>query len=118
MKLIIASCAAFVLTATAASADTWSGAYGNTIVSTYDNGNVVKVYVEPNHTYTITLPNGQTLSGTWADGGGQSCFTVTNPPPKPGATPTCFALKEYKLGDTFTGHDSSGGFHGVINPGR
>lgn len=118
MKLIVTSCAALVLTATAVSADTWSGAYGNTIVSTYDNGTVVKVYVEPNHTYTIKLPSGQTLSGTWADGGGQSCFTVTNPPPKPGATPTCFALREYKVGDSFSGQDSNGGFHGVINPGR
>lgn len=118
MKLIVASCVALAFTTIAASADTWSGAYGNTIVSTYDNGNVVKVYVEPNHSYTIKLPNGQMLSGTWADGGGQSCFTVTAPPPKPGATPTCFALKDYKIGDSFSGQDSNGSFHGVINPGR
>ncbi|HEY2068387.1 MAG TPA: hypothetical protein VGG48_02435 [Rhizomicrobium sp.] len=118
MKLITASCIALVLTATAASADTWTGAYGNTIVSTYSNGNVVKVYVEPNHTYSLVLGNGQKLSGTWADGGGQSCFTVTSPPPAPGATPTCFALKEYKVGDSFSGQDANGSFHGVINPGR
>src|SRR5579871_4538896 len=80
-------------------ADTWSGAYGNTITSTYSDGRVVKVYVEPDHSYSIILPNGSKLKGVWADGDGQSCFTLTDPPPAPGAKPSCFPLKEYKVGD-------------------
>lgn len=101
-----------------ACADTWSGVYSNTIVSTYSDGRVVKVFVEPDHTYSILLPNGATLKGKWADANGQSCFTVTDPPPAPGAAPTCFALKEYKVGDTFEGADSTGSFKGVIQSGR
>lgn len=108
-------CAGFASTAFA---DTWTGAYGNTIVSTYSDGRVVKVYVEPDHTYSITLPNGAVLRGTWADGSGGSCFTVTNPPPAPGAAPACFPLKEYKVGDTFDGTDASGSFKGVVQAGR
>lgn len=98
--------------------DTWSGAYGNTITSTYSDGRVVKVYVEPDHTYSILLPNGAKLKGAWADGGGQSCFTVTDPPPAPDAKPSCFPLKEYKLGDSFSGADPSGTYVGVITAGR
>jgi hypothetical protein len=99
-------------------ADTWSGAYGNTITSTYSDGRVVKVYVDADHTYFIVLADGAKLKGTWSDGGGQSCFTATDPPPKPGAQPTCFPLKEYKVGDNFSGEDATGKFVGVISAGR
>jgi hypothetical protein len=109
------ACAGF---ASPALAGTWDGAYGNTIVSTYSNGNVVKVYVEADHTYSITLGDGSKLKGTWADGSGGSCFTVTDPPPKPGATPTCFAIRDYKVGNTFSGSDSFGSFTGVVQAGR
>ncbi|HWA90121.1 MAG TPA: hypothetical protein VG889_08820 [Rhizomicrobium sp.] len=116
MRTLIIATALFV--ATQASADTWTGAYGNTIESTYGDGRVVKVYVEADHSYSILLPNGATLKGTWADAGGQSCFTVTDPPQKPGATPTCFPVKEYKIGDTFSGDDATGHFNGAIKAGR
>jgi hypothetical protein len=121
MKFIAVFCVGAISCANPAStayADTWTGAYGNTIVSTYSDGRVVKVYVDPDHTYWIVLPNGVKLKGTWADGSGGSCFTVTDPPPAPDAAPTCFALKEYKVGDTFEGSDSSGSFKGVVQAGR
>lgn len=107
-----------LVAASPAAADTWTGAYGGTIESTYSDGRVVRVYVNADHTYSITLPNGQMLKGTWADGGGQSCFTVTDPPQPAGAKPTCFPLKEYKIGDTFSGDDPTGHFNGVIKAGR
>lgn len=107
-----------LLAASPASADTWTGAYGGTIESTYSDGRVVRVYVNADHSYSIALPNGAVLKGSWADGDGQSCFTVTDPPPAPGAKPTCFPLKEYRVGDTFSGDDASGHFNGVIKPGR
>ncbi len=121
MKFANAAGAAFIcasIAAVPALADTWSGAYGNTIVSTYTDGRVVKVFVEADHTYSVVLPNGTTLKGTWADADGRSCFSVTDPPPAPGAAPTCFALREYKVGDTFEGADSTGSFKGVIQSGR
>jgi len=100
-------------------ADTWAGAYKGTIVSTYTDGRVVKVYVEPDHTYSIDPGNGGTkVKGTWSDADGQSCFTATDPPPAPDAKPICFPLKEYKVGDTFDGEDASGKFTGEIKAGR
>lgn len=118
MRLVFAIAAGAALMSVPALADTWSGAYGNTIDSTYTDGRTAKVYVEADHTYSIKLPDGFVIKGTWADAGGQSCFTPTDPAPKPGDKPVCFPVKEYKLGDTFTGADSSGSFTGVIHPGR
>jgi hypothetical protein len=106
------------LAATSASADTWTGAYGGTIESTYADGRVVKVYVNADHSYSIALQNGTVLKGTWADAGGQSCFTMTDPPQKPGDKPSCFPIKEYRVGDTFQGEDVTGKFTGVIKDGR
>ena len=121
MKFTIAFCASTLACAGFASsafAGTWDGAYSNTIVSTYSNGTVVKVFVEPDHTYSITMRDGSKLKGIWADGAGGSCFTVTDPPPKPGVTPTCFPIKNYKVGDTFEGSDAFGNFTGVVQAGR
>lgn len=109
------------LIAKPALADTWTGAYAGTIESTYADGRVVNVYVEPDHTYSIVPGDGSdSMKGTWEDANGQSCFTVTDPPPAPDAdaTPVCFPIKEYKVGDTFEGEDSSGKFTGVIKAGR
>jgi hypothetical protein len=117
-KSFLAAAALAALTAAPAAADTWTGAYDGTIVSTYGDGRVVKVYVNADHSYSIALPNGTILKGTWADSGNQSCFTMTDPPSKPGDRPTCFPLREYKTGDTFQGEDPTGQFTGVIQAGR
>ena len=117
-RLLICAAALAAATLPAAAGDTWAGAYSGTIVSTYANGSVVKVYVNADHTYAITLANGGTLKGTWADGDGGSCFTTTDPPQPAGAKPTCFPLKDYKIGDTFSGEDTTGKFTGVIVAGR
>ena len=100
-----------------ASAGTWTANNNAKIVSTYADGRVVKVEVRPDHTYSITLPDAKVLKGTWKDADGQSCFTVTDPAPAPDAKPTCFPLKQYKVGDTFSGEDASGKFTGVIKAG-
>ena len=115
---IIAGVAIAALSAVPALTGAWSGAYGNTIDATYTDGGTAKVYVEADHTYTIKLPNGTVLKGTWADTNGQSCFTLTDPAPKPGDKPTCFPVKEYKVGDSFSGEDASGKFTSVIVAGR
>jgi len=99
-------------------ADTWSAAYDGTILSTYADGRTAKVYVNADHTYSVVLPNGTTLKGTWADGNGQSCFSLTDPPAAPGSKPTCFEAKEYKVGDSFSGEDATGKFTGTIRAGR
>ena len=92
-------------------ADTWTGAYDNTIVSTYDDGHVVDVYVEPDHSYTIVPRNGgDEITGVWADSGNKSCFTIKAPAKYVGSEPLCFALKDYQVGDMFDGTDSTGHF--------
>jgi hypothetical protein len=111
-KLVLTG--AVLLAATPAIADTWTGAYDATIVSTYGDGRVVKVYVNADHSYSIGLPDGKTLKGTWADADGHRCFKLSDG----GGKPTCFPIKEYKIGDTFSGEDSTGKFTGVIQAGR
>jgi hypothetical protein len=119
VSLGVVVAAGLALGVSAAYADTWSGVYGNTIVSTYDNGDVVHVYVEPDHSYTITDADGnQVASGTWKDGADGSCFTVTDPPPSDSAEPLCFEVKDYQVGDTFEGSDATGHFTATIVKGR
>lgn len=109
---------AFALVCAPALADTWSGAYDATIMSTYTDGRTAKVFVNADHTYSIALPDGTKLKGKWADADGQSCFTLTDPAPPPDAKPVCFPVKEYKVGDSFEGQDATGKFTGVIQAGR
>ncbi len=101
-----------------ASADTWSAAYSGSIAAAYTDGRTAKVLVNADHSYSVVLPNGTVLKGTWADADGKSCFTLTDPPAAPGSKPTCFEAKEYKVGDSFDGEDSSGKFKGVVQAGR
>jgi len=115
MTLIAAGLASAI---TPAVADTWDGAYGGTIVSTYADGRVVDVFVNADHSYSITKADGTPiLKGTWADANGQSCFSQTDPP-APNGKPVCFPVKEYHVGDTLSGADPSGSFTSVIKAGR
>ncbi len=111
--------ACLVAVAVPASAGTWDAAYNNTVVSTYADGRVVKVYVNADHTYSLLLPDGKTpIKGTWADTDGQSCFAATDPPPPAGAKPVCFPAMEHKVGEPYSGEDATGKFTSVIQAGR
>ena len=70
-----------------AAADTWTAAYSGTIVATYADGHLVKVFVEPDHTFSIVPASGEALRGTWQDAGGQSCSPSRRPQPPPAARP-------------------------------
>ena len=106
------------LAATPAAADTWSAAYGGTVVATYADGHAVKVFIEPDHTFTIRPASGDPLQGTWKEDAGQACFTITAPAAAAGGAPTCIPARAYKVGDGFDGKDATGAFHAVINAGR
>jgi len=113
------SLACLIAMAAPASADTWDAAYNNTVVSTYADGRVVKVYVNADHTYSLLLPDGKTtIKGTWADSDGKSCFTATDPAPKPGDKPVCFPDMVHKVGEPYAGEDATGKFTSVIQAGR
>lgn len=118
MRTIILAAALAVAAASPALADTWSAAYAGTITATYADGHAVKVYVEPDHSYSIVPAEGETIRGTWKDGGGQSCFTIVTPAAYAGGAPVCIAAKDYQVGDSFEGEDATGHFTGVIAAGR
>lgn len=97
--LAAAACAAF---ASSAQADNLAGQVGNTAVCTTPDGSATKVYFDTASTFVLTLPNGQTISGTAKDDGSQLCYTETNPAPAPGTAPVCTPSVARKVGDTWT----------------
>ena len=120
MKRIAIAIAGFALAQAGPSlaADTWAVAYGATIVATYSDGHSVKVFVESDHSYSIVPASGETIRGTWADDGSQSCFTIASPAAYAGGAPVCLPSKAYQVGDSFQGQDATGSFTGVIQSGR
>jgi hypothetical protein len=118
MKAVVCAAMAMAAVASSACAETWSAAYGGTIVATYTDGRAVKVLVDADHTFAIVPPQGDRLTGTWKDEAGQSCFTITAPAAAAGGAATCVADKDFKVGDGFDGKDGTGAFHAVINAGR
>lgn len=121
MRKLIAGALALTgaaIAAAPAAADTWTAAYGGTIVATYADGHSVKVFTDADHTFKIQPPSGGPLSGTWKDDAGQTCFTITAPAAAAGGAPTCIPSKAYKVGDSFDGKDATGAFHAVITAGR
>lgn len=90
-----------------ASADNMAGFYGNTVVCTYPNGNVTKVYAEPGGVYSV-VRGGQTIAGQWSDDGTNVCYTETNPAPPAGTKNICVASKPWKIGDGWQVTDPTG----------
>jgi hypothetical protein len=107
LRLVRAVSIAMVLLAGTAYADNMSGFYGNTIVCTYPNGNVTKVYVEQGGQFTV-VRGGQTVVGNWADDNTNVCYTETNPAPAAGSKPICLVSKAWKVGDGWQVTDPSG----------
>lgn len=91
----------------AAQADNMAGFYGNTVMCTYPNGNVTKVYVESGGQFSV-IRGGQTVAGTWTDDGTNVCYTEINPAPAAGTKPICLASKAWKVGDGWQVTDPTG----------
>jgi hypothetical protein len=72
-------------------------------------------------TWEQHMANGAVLQGTytWKDAG-TVCFTLTNPPPKPGDGPNCSSVPpNHKAGDSWTQPDPDGKpITYTITPGR
>jgi hypothetical protein len=104
MKRILLAAAAVVAFATAAQADPFAVAYGNTVTQTMGDGTKIVIYVNPDMTWQQTVGS-KVTKGTyaWKDAT-HVCFTVTDPAP---ADPTkatgCNEIKgDHKVGDTWT----------------
>ena len=103
---VAAGIASFGLVLSASAAD-MSGVFGNTVKISGPQGEVT-MYIDADGSFSQRLPNGVTIKGTWADGGGQLCFTATDPTPPAGTKPNCVPSAEHKAGDTWSVTDTSG----------
>ena len=95
----LAVSAAALAIAGAARADDMSGMVGNTAVCTAPNGGTTKVFTETATTYSIVLPNGQSMKGTVKDDGKSICYTQTDPATTD--APVCTPSTARKVGDTW-----------------
>src|SRR5262249_34938716 len=96
---------------TGAFADPFEGLYGNTATSTSPSGKTTTYYINKDGTVENHFPSGRVIKGTyvWKDAP-TACFTVTEPPPKPGedATNCRQFTATHHVGDTWTEKDSDG----------
>jgi hypothetical protein len=95
----------------AAVADPFEGLYGNSATSTSPAGKTITYFFNKDGTFAIKFPSGKTASGTyvWKDAA-TACFTITDPPPKPGENTTnCRPFPEtHHVGDVWQEKDSDG----------
>ena len=90
VSLIVAT---FALTG-AAFADPFANFYGNTVSIENPAGNR-SVHINQDGTYTNTLADGTSASGTWSIDGDNACFVSGD------AEPYCVPATERNVGDTW-----------------
>ncbi len=104
MKRILLTAVAIVALSTAAEADPFASAYGNTVTQTLPDGTKFVGYVNPDLTWQQTM-GGKVSKGTynWKDAT-HVCFTVTDPAPAdPSKATNCTEITgDHKVGDTWT----------------
>jgi hypothetical protein len=115
MKKVMAALAAgAVLMAGAAFADTMSASFGNTMTTTGADGVTVRWMFNADNTYTMALPDGTSLAGTWARNGAELCVT-----PNGGGDVVCAPVVEGKaVGDTWTVQTAAGPVTVALTAGR
>lgn len=114
MKRLLIATALVVASAGAAFADTMENAYGNTVVVTLANGGEVRYQFNADQTYSVTTPDGQSVSGAYTTGDGQICLTPA------GGEAACTAyVADKAVGDSWTQTGSDGSTVNVrIEAGR
>jgi len=87
MRLILsAAIAVFMLTGGAYAADAFANFYGNTVKITSPAGDR-SVIINQDGTYTNTMADGATVTGTWTNDGGNACFKQDGSDAAPYCTP-------------------------------
>ena len=112
----VAACAAALMSSGAALADNVSGMVGNTAVCTQPGGGVTKVYTDSPSTYSLVLPNGQSLKGTVKDDGKQICYTQTDPASTD--APVCTPSVSRHVGDTWEVQAQGASQHCSLQAGK
>ena len=101
---LLAAVAAVLVVSTAAQADRFSVAYGNTVTQIMPDGTKFIIFVNIDKTWEQRVGN-VTTKGTyvWKDDT-HACFTVNDPAPKdPTKATSCVEIKgDHKVGDTWT----------------
>jgi len=85
-----------------ASAD-MSGLVGNTVIVSYPDGTVTKVWPTADGAFTISRDGG-IFHGTWADDGQQVCYTESDP----AVAKVCSPSPTRKVGDSWSVTDING----------
>lgn len=108
MRLGIALAAAAVLslTATTSSAN-MSAAFGNTIISRYNDGGWVKHYFDANGAYSADWSDGKRLTGRWSVTGNRVCLNNIRPRFL-WIDSFCQDMIAANIGDTWTSRDPLG----------
>lgn len=103
MKKFIAALAFGLAFAGAAQAQSIDNAFGNTVVVTLPNGAAIRYHFNADHTFTMTTPDNQSVSGTWAINGNQLCLTSE------AMGQSCSTLEgDRAVGDTWTSTGADG----------
>ncbi len=86
-----------------------SGYFGNTVSCKYANGDITKVVVNQDGTFTVTPTGHPQSSGNWKDDGANVCYNQTNPAPTPDMKTVCNSSQPRKVGDSWAVTDPFGG---------
>ncbi|MEI9885897.1 MAG: hypothetical protein WDN08_05235 [Rhizomicrobium sp.] len=108
LKWVLAGAALCVL-ASGAEAGDLSGYFGNTVSCKYANGDVTKIYVLQDGTFTVTPTGHPQSSGRWKDDGSTICYTQTSPPPGADMKQVCNSSQPRAVGDSWSVTDPFGG---------
>ncbi|MBX3490338.1 hypothetical protein [Parvibaculum sp.] len=107
MRFIFGVLIASVSFAGVALADPQANLYSNTVVITSAAG-VSKAFVNEDHSYTTTFPDGKVVKGSWAVQGDEVCYTQTDPAPAETDMPICVKNEERQVGDTWEAPGADG----------
>jgi hypothetical protein len=106
---ILTGLLAAIVFSSAAVAGDMSGYFGNTVACKYANGDLTKVMVDANGTFTVVPTGHPSSTGKWVDDGKTVCYTQTSPAPGPKDKPVCNSSELKKVGDTWAVTDPFGG---------
>jgi hypothetical protein len=100
---MIAATIAGMIAGSAALADdgVMASRFGNTTVITNANGNVSKVYYNPDHSFIAEDPK-LGIHGTWEVHGDTLCLTFTAHAPPGRPNPECDPVAPHAVGDVWT----------------
>jgi hypothetical protein len=101
--------AAFAAFGSGAMAGDMSGYFGNTVSCKYTNGDVTKIYVMQDGSFTVVPTGHPQSSGNWKDDGSTVCYNQTNPTPTADMKTVCNSSQPRKVGDSWTVTDPFGG---------